>query len=159
MTSHQQQPTPDLKNDRVWDALNEIYANCVAYSLVPQVLQPYIDNTELTSKISDIDGLLNLVKLLARDVAEFADRLRSIGAQHQHRTGSSGDGNDLMQVFQIQEQYVQWGTSYEAVILPTLSAIADMYASIGANTQPLQIESPLTLIEPAAAVAEAANQE
>jgi hypothetical protein len=159
MTSHQQQPTPDLKNDRVWDALNEIYRNCVAYSLVPQVLQPYIDNAELTTKIGNLDELLNLVRLLARDVQEFADRLRAIHAQHSHRSGSSGDGNDLMQVFQIQEQYVAWGTSYESVILPTLSAIASMYAAIGADTKPLEIESPMSVIEPSAAVQAEALQE
>lgn len=152
MTSEQQPSTPAPKTRRPWDALQVFYRECAAYSLVPQILQPYLTNSQLTAKIGDLDQLVRLSQLLAKDVSDYSQRLSRIYMQHQNRYGVATGPNDLMQAFQIQEQYVAWGTSYESVVMPTVAEIVDIYAKIGVDTSPMQFPSPVTVLEPPAAI-------
>lgn len=150
MSPHTPQPSPEPRPNRGWDALKVIFQNCAAYTIAPSSLTPFINNADLTAKIADQTKLLQLANLLKRDVSEFASRLQAIFAKHKDREGNVTNGDQLMEVLQLQEEYIQWATSYEAVVIPTITAILDLYAAVGADTSGARPESPVDAAQPTA---------
>lgn len=150
MSAHTQQQSSESRPNRGWDALKVIFQNCAAYTIAPSSLTPFIKNAELTAKIADQTKLLQQCNLLKRDVAEYANRLQAIFDRHKNRDGDVTDADQLMEVLQLQEQYIQWATSYEAVVIPTITAILDLYAAAGADTTDARPTSPVAAAQPIA---------
>lgn len=148
MSTHTDTPDTQSRPNRGWDALKVIFQNCAAYTIVPSSLSPFISNAELTAKIEDQAKLLQLCNLLKRDVVEYDRRLRTIYAKHDSRDGDVTNGDQLMAVLQLQEEYIQWASSYEAVVIPTITNILDMYAAAGANVDAVRPESPVVAAQP-----------
>lgn len=126
-------------NDHAWDALNDVYKNCAAYSLIPAVITPFIKNRELISKVTDKTALEKYMGILARDTQEYLSRLANIHDQHKHRKGHSADADDMMASVQLGEQYIEWCGSFESVILPTMDTIRDLLTTSGIDTVELQV--------------------
>lgn len=133
MSSNEQQSNPNPATDSVWDSLTVMFQNMSAYTLAPATVLPFIRNNELIERVADKAALLRLAEMLNRDVKEYSEKLAQIHAQHADRTGPSVDPSDNMRAIQIGEQYMAWASSYEAVVIPNVESILDMFASIGAD--------------------------
>lgn len=118
-----------------WDNLTEVYKNCAAYTCIPALLTPFIQNKELLEKVEDTQQLTEMVTVLARDVEAFANKLKKIYSIHAAKTGGTVDPDDLMRCIGISENYIRWASSYESVILPQIYAILDTFEAAGADTE------------------------
>lgn len=141
MTRKKTKRTKGSKANHTWDALHYIHNNCLAYTIAPAMLGPFMRNKELLEKVTDMDNLLSLSKILARDVAVYSQELKNIQSQYIDKKGSSKNADELMMSIQISEQYVHWAASYDAVIMPTIVSILGIFEEAGADTSSSKINS------------------
>lgn len=134
--------TQEQAGGGVWDQLTTIYQNCGAYTTIPAMLLPFIRNRELVDKIADQQALLDHAQILSRDVAEFGARLTAIHNKHAGKTGAASNPDEHMTGLQLCQEYVGWSSSYEAVVIPTVETILDMFAAIGVDVSSVRLPPP-----------------
>lgn len=126
------QATAPSGGDRAWDHLNFIHQEVCAYNLIPGMLIPHLRDREVLAKVENPKALLADAELLARDTADMRDRLRKIQEMHASRTGNSADADDQLSACQIYEQYINWGQTYDSVVLPTVTSMMETLLDAGA---------------------------
>lgn len=145
--------TAEAAGDQVWDALNLLYQEILAYNTAPAMLIPHLRNRELLAKLQQNGRLQEVVQnaqILERDVRTFREQLARIHTAHAGRTGSSIDADDQLASIQIWEQYTHWGASYEQVVIPTILTIMEPLLEAGAELDRARLAaSPLERIEKA----------
>jgi hypothetical protein len=138
MSPETSQPEASPNGRGEWDSLNEMYKNCGAYTIIPALLGPFIQNKELVQLIPDPAALAESMSVLAKDVKTYADGLNAIRNQHANKSGSSADPDDLMHCIRIHENYIKWATSYESVVVPQIVAVLEQFESVGADTSSIR---------------------
>lgn len=114
----------------VWDALFNTRKDCICFGTTPAALRPLLENIPLRNMIPDQARLQNLVELLCKDTREASEALEKIFERHKDRTGRATSPDDHMAGLQIGELYAKWCIDFEALILPTVSEITDMFAAL-----------------------------
>ena len=73
---------------------------------------------------------------LAQDLQHFTQELGSIFTQHKDRSGGFTDEADFMASLQIFEQYTNYQTKYDSVIMPTVIFLLEQAeAALAIGTQ------------------------
>lgn len=112
---------PESIENNCWDELNDISNKC-SEALV-------IANSQLT-EIYKTEGLINFIprkeevivalRGIAQDIKFFGQDLARIRKMHEGRTGGFKDENDLSTTLIVFEEYANFQTKYESVIMPTV---------------------------------------
>lgn len=134
--------------DHAWDMLNDVYKNCAAYSLIPGALTPFVRSKTIVEKVEDKHALEQHLAILARDHKEYVERLKELHSRHADRSGHSTDTTDMMRSIQLGEEYIEWCSSFESVILPTMETIRSMLAATGVQDITIDIPQRLTPYTP-----------
>lgn len=116
------------EKDHGWDDLNDLFKECNALTLYPSQALPLLNNPEQMKRVKEAEGLTEAVKVLSKDVATYGARLEEIHNKHAGKTGSSGDGDELIQIVNIGEAYQQWMYNYQTVVLPVVGQVMNYFA-------------------------------
>lgn len=110
-----------------WDDLSRLYLECRAVSLLPASVSPLLKDQSALQHIEDKDNLIELAKVLNKDVGTFEDELKTIQSKHVGKCGSTTSTTELMEVIGIGEDYQRWLSSYQMVITPTVRTISQLF--------------------------------
>lgn len=119
------------KGQPVWDVLRGVSASVGACNRILAPLTPYLRDTTILDKIPDRQRFMRLVQNLDRDVRQMTQRFEAIYAQHSHRQGQTIDPNDVVLAIELQEQYVEWASQFDDVIVPVFMEIVEILKGIG----------------------------
>lgn len=125
------------KNDRAWDWVHDIATNVRSYMRAPGIILPMLDNETLLQKIVELnkkEALADLLSRLSADAMAYAERFRVIFSRHSERHGNSTDADDMLDSIDISQRYQQFMASYEAVVMPLLMEILEIFESAGIDT-------------------------
>ncbi len=121
------------KGQPVWDALNGVSAAVGNCNSILMPLTPYLQNQELLDQISDKPRFYRLVQTLDRDVRSMTDRFAAIQRQHAGRRGHTEHPDDVLLAIEIQEQYVEWASQFDDVIVPVFMELVEILRAVGAG--------------------------
>lgn len=121
------------KGQPVWDALNGVSAAVGNCNLILVPLTPYLQNKDWLEQIVDKPRFYRLIQTLDRDVRAMTERFRAIQAQHAGRRGQTQNPHEVLQAIEIQEQYVEWASQFDDVIVPVFSELVDILRPLGVD--------------------------
>jgi hypothetical protein len=109
----------------VWMGLDELLAECNALRTSPSNALILIRDKELVKRaVQDPKGLMAAVEVLNRDMHTYKNKLEVIHAKHtelarsQQGNPTLGQDDLLAAVLSIAEEYSEWITSYQLVVIP-----------------------------------------
>ena len=115
------QPKPDLPT---WDDLNGLHHACRQLLCTVQPVASIFVSKELIEALGDnVIKLRDMATTLNNDVKEYVDALNEISNNHQGKTGPITEGDELLQMLAVGEQYHAWTDSYQSVVVPTIGDI------------------------------------
>lgn len=121
------------KGQPVWDALNGVSAAVGNCNLILTPLTPYLQRPDLLEQIADKPKFYRLVQALDRDVRAMTESFRRIQQQHAGRRGMTKDPNEVLLAIDIQEQYVEWASQFDDVVVPVFTEIVDILRTLGVD--------------------------
>jgi hypothetical protein len=127
---------PVPKND-LWDDANVFYDTAMAAvqhleGELLLVLQETMNSPEAQAMVTDSTALANAVKILNKDLTSHLERLNSIKAKHDGKSGAVKTIDEAKQVFQIHTEYQEALEAYEGNIIPLHAQITYL---LGLNHQ------------------------
>ncbi|MBE0438197.1 MAG: hypothetical protein IBX57_00325 [Gammaproteobacteria bacterium] len=126
----------DLENNGGWDDLNNLYLECSALSLSPVGVSKLLKDKNALATVKDTEALKSAASVLAKDVASFNSQLTEIYNKHKARTGNAGP-EELLVVLSLGEEYHNWLTNYQQVVLPVIADITALFDTSSVdNTEP-----------------------
>lgn len=137
------------ENDRVWDWLRAVAQNVRNYQRAPAILLPLLGDKKLQTSIVDHNKtatLNNLVQALTKDAKAFSHRFKDIYAKHSSRRGSSSDIDDMMHCVSVSQEYLQFVSSYEMVIMPTLNEVLELMEAAGLDVSSVRATADSKLV-------------
>lgn len=132
-----------------WDELKQLYDGCMLALTNSARIIPILRNHEVMGNFEDINGAIELGKVISKDTTEYRHRLEAIHAEHSQLQGGSQSPDVLMAAIMIGERYQEWYNSYTSVVAPSIqnfliqadAAISRMNAK-KAEAQPAEQETP-----------------
>lgn len=124
-------------NDRAWDFLRDVSDSMRRYLSAPAILLPMLGNDELKAKLEEqgkTGEVIRLCRQLGADTLEYAERFKVIHAKHASRRGSSYDSDETLTTIMIGQEYVQFMSSYESVVMPNLQEALELFEAAGLDT-------------------------
>lgn len=118
----------EATEDNGWDDLQKLYMECRALSVVPAQVLPLLKDPEQLKRVENPQALIDQTKVLSKDVAQYNERLQEIHNKHAGRTGSSKDGDELIEILNIGEEYQSWLAGYQTVVTPVVGQIMNQFA-------------------------------
>lgn len=118
----------------MWDSLDTLMLECQALRTSPSHALLLIKNEDLVNRaVADKQGLLDTAKVLAKDVKEYGDKLTAIYERHtkiaKDRKGDPTLNPDtLANLMAIGEEYSNWITSYQLVVIPSAYNVTAFFA-------------------------------
>lgn len=118
----------------MWDSLDHLMLECQALRTSPSHALLLIKNQELVNRaVTDPKGLLDAAKVLSKDVNEYSQKLAEIQERHEKMArGRKGDPTlnpDLLaNLMAIGEDYSNWITSYQLVVIPSAFNVTAFFA-------------------------------
>lgn len=118
----------------VWESLDHMMLECQAVSTSPSHALLLIKNAELVERaVQDKKGLLEAAKVLSKDVKEYSEKLAAIHNRHTEiATARKGDPtldpDTLANLMAIGEDYSNWITSYQLVVIPSAFNVTAFFA-------------------------------
>ena len=103
-----------------WDELKSLYDGCLMALTNSSRLIPILRNQELMSHFDDIQGAIELGKVIQKDTTEYRQRLEEIFSRHEALVGGSQSPDALMAALMIGEEYTGWYNSYVSVVSPSI---------------------------------------
>lgn len=137
------------KNDRAWDWVREIADNVRKSMQGPAIIMPMINDDVLCAKVAEqgnLSALIELVNRLGADVQSYVTRYQRLYGRHSQRRGPSCDPDDLMASIKISQDYTQFCSSWESVIMPTILEILEILEKAGLNTKSIYAASDMKLV-------------
>jgi hypothetical protein len=125
------------KNDRAWDWLRDIADNVRTYMSSPALLIPMLGDERLQANVigqGKAKTLEDLFKRLGTDVKTYTTRFQLLYGKHSQRAGNSYDPDDAANSIMISQEYLQFMSSYESVVLVTVLEIIEIFQSAGLDT-------------------------
>lgn len=122
------------ENLEIWSSLDHLLLECQALRTSPSHALLLIKNQELVNRaVEDKTGLLEAAKVLAKDVNDYGQKLAAIEAAHAQlvadRKGDPTVSPDtLANVMAIGEDYSNWITSYQLVVIPSAYNVTAFFA-------------------------------
>jgi len=126
------------KNDRVWDWLRDVAGNVRQYMQAPAILLPMLNDPSLTATIvtqGNSASLTELIQRLGGDVQSYTQRYSALYTRHSQRRGSSSNSDDMFASVAISQDYLQFMSSYESVVMPTILEILEILDKAGLDTK------------------------
>lgn len=109
------------KTNTCWDDLKKISESCfVSIATANQQLLAVYRTEGLLNFIPNRDEVKVSLRGLAQDVSMFTDDLTRIHSLHKDKTGGFTEDEDLSLSLTLFEEYANWQTRYEAVVMPTV---------------------------------------
>lgn len=133
------------KSQPVWDALAGLSGAVGQVTNVTAVLIPFLQDKELIARIPDQARFNRLASTLDRDLRDMTRDFRSINSQHQGRSGTTADPTEVMRAIDIQEQYVEWASQFDDVVIPTFTDMLEMIKAAGGNIASVAVPSATAL--------------
>lgn len=116
-----QSNNPGSVENNCWDELNDISNKCSEALIVANTQLKEVYKTEgLINYIPKKEEVIVALRGIAQDIKFFGDDLTRIKKLHEDRTGGFKDDNDLNTTLTVFEEYANFQTKYESVILPTV---------------------------------------
>lgn len=134
------------KSQPVWDALANLSGAVGQVTNVTSILIPFLQDKELIAKVSDQGRFNRLAQTLERDLRDMTQQLRSIQSQHAGRRGHTSDPTEVMRSIDIQEQYMDWATRFDDVVIPSFVDMLEMLQNAGASTASIAVPSAAALV-------------
>lgn len=137
------------KNDRTWDWLREVSTNIRNYMRAPAILLPMLNDERLKESLVAANRTGDMVSLIQRlngDVKLYVERYNAIHAQHASRRGSSSNVDDMIHCIGLSQEYIQFMSSYESVVLPTVQEVMELMETAGLDVSSVRAASDGTLI-------------
>lgn len=117
----------DAMSSAAWDDVNRIHLECHGLSLLPIQALPLMRDPIKVERIKDKSELERCSTVLNKDVLSYKERLNAIHSKHAGKTGDALNTDELMECISIGEEYQEWLTSYQLVVLPVLNTILAMF--------------------------------
>lgn len=132
------------KNDRAWDWVQDVAVNIRGYLRAPAAILPFLRDQRLKESLAakgQSAQMVDLINRLSDDTVKYTERFQAIYSKHAGRTGNSTNPDDLMMTLMIGQDYIQFMTSYESVVMATLQEILELLEHAGLDTASVK---PLT---------------
>lgn len=137
------------KNDRTWDWLREVAGNIRNYLRAPAVILPMLNDERLKASLIEsgkTQDMVALVRRLGQDSATFGERFKALYAQHSARRGSSSDVDDMINCISLSQEYLQFMSSYESVVMSTLQEVLELMETAGLDVASVKAVGNGTLV-------------
>lgn len=134
-----------ISNNVFWDEAESHYQNCMnaihqVEGQLVDVLSDLTQHQEKLALVQDQQALANNINILNKDVQEHIQRLNTIHAKHQDRSGGTCSPDEHMLLLQIHGEYAEALDIYQANILPTISFILEQIGAAEALIKAAQEE-------------------
>jgi len=117
-------------NDNSWKEIEDVHTQCVVLMATTTELRHLIANKELSSKLKDVEHVSKLANVLLKDLTDFSNKLNAIKSSYLNIDKSTKDEMDVLAIVAISEQYFNWMSSFQGVVLPTAGEIQLAYLEI-----------------------------
>ncbi len=118
------------KPDRIWDTINQFGGVALSLSYIPARIIPFLRNEEFMAKIPDRENTANQIRSIVNDVTAYSERLKTIVAKHEGRSGSSSSPDEHMDALMVGEDYINWCLEFEGVVLTTVVDVLEKFAEV-----------------------------
>lgn len=115
--------------DTAWDDLNDLYNNCCKLLRDPPMeVVSLLKDRERVSQLRQFKEVVLLAKVLDKDITTYKNKLMEIHIKHYNKRGSSQNEDEFIETITIGEEYTNWVTSYESVVIPIIEDILTLFA-------------------------------
>lgn len=118
-----------LKTNTIWDDLNATYSACAAALAQHAGIAVMLRRTEVFPYLADYKVTVANIRAVTNDILKLHEELKEIHAQHANKTGGSDDPDEVVQSFQIYEQYTLFLQRHDAVVMPCVHHILEDFAA------------------------------
>lgn len=123
-----------------WEDLNNLHGMCAQMLLTARPVTQLLNNRDMLQKMGDsVSKLQSSADMLINDITKYNQRLKDIKAKHEGYTGEVNDPDSWMRALQIGEEYNQWQSSFQDVVLPNISTLTELYNSALPKEHQLEI--------------------
>lgn len=104
-----------------WDEVMTVSNGILSMLVVPATFKDCLRDRALMSHLSKDEGYecANSVRLLERDLLALLAKFKGLRTQHEGKAGAEADFAEVMQGYELVNEYMQLKAEYEAFILPT----------------------------------------
>lgn len=127
---------PAVQSQGCWDDLKEVHATCLAAMASPLEIFSLLKDKQAVAAARDPGQLLEEAKVIQKDYADYRHALEVIQEQHSAKRGGTDSPDELMYALMIGEKYQDWLHSFETVVTPTVSSIANNLLNRPAEESP-----------------------
>ena len=117
--------TKQQEKNNCWDELNSLYVSCGELLTTPAPIAMALRDRAVVANCRDAEALKADSKILARDMQSYKESLENIKKGHAGKTGGTENPDELMNSFDMGEQYQQWIMSFQSVVIPTVQSLSD----------------------------------
>jgi elongation factor P--beta-lysine ligase len=107
----------------LWSDIDNIYVHCCQLYQSAAQVTPVLRNRDLHDHVSNMDELTKLSQILAKDVREFKTSLEEIHSRHAGNKGACANGDVLIHLLDVHEQYLNWIERYQNTAIPIIEQI------------------------------------
>lgn len=129
-----------------WEEVDEQYTQLEPKCAFIGTLVPFLRNKDLTSKLKDPAEVTRLVQIAQNDTFALLEKLRKIRASYNSKSGAAKSEDELFNMIEVSEEYVEWAYQYDSVVLPNLNKIFDIFIEAGADLDRGQVGSASELV-------------
>lgn len=108
-----------LKNNTVWDELQDIYSNAAQLIYSHTTLAQFCKDPNILKFVDDKAILLDNLHILTRDLNEMNNKLKNIYSIHSNKRGGAKTPDQNIEALKIFEQYNDFMMMHDSVIMPT----------------------------------------
>lgn len=113
--------------DSLWGDLDTLHNECLALRTSPSRALILLKNAELLARVKDIPALTRAAQVLAKDIAEYTEKLNAIQAMWCQRPRTSIDTVLLGELLSIGELYSEWINSYQLVVIQSAIQVTEFF--------------------------------
>lgn len=119
-------PDEAVKNNKIYDSLNEMATNVFRLFEPIQMLAQLVKRDEVVVRVTNKDLYRRLSQQLKEDGQRFLDTYNELRSLHQGKTGDARTAEEFRDGFKIYEAYIAYNTEFNQVIIPTYNQLLNL---------------------------------
>lgn len=123
----------DLSQEHInslWGDLDTLHQECMALRTSPSQAVMLLKRKDLIVRVKDVQALTQAAQVLAKDIADYTDKLATVYAMHSTRERVDIDEVLLGELLAVGEAYNEWITSYQLVVIPSAIRVSEFFKDL-----------------------------
>lgn len=119
----------DKVSNQGWEDLNKLNSDANHVFVIAHQVVPFLKDVETIANVKKsgrYEELTSISSNLNDNLKKAKEELNAIHSKHANKTGDNTSPDELLECISIGQEYSQWITTYQNVIIPTVKSILEI---------------------------------